>query len=384
MVSVENFYWILYENLAKPVGLDCWYYFPFGTLNNLSRIEFHPKQPKHEHHILFHFDQEPIAGPSLGHHYDATQLGWSTRLCKILANSEQSGIKKTLCQERNMLDWYYFYHGFASLDWFADCEYIQDQVEPRMVFNSLNRLVRYKRSYRMALTARLVAHGLEHHGDISFHGTWQDCVSEMSDPHTELSDRDKHLIMQYLETKTLPFTLDQGSLSGAGSAHCGVREYRLWQHALWHLVNETVFYDDKLHLTEKVFRPIVCSRPFLLVAAPGNLAYLRSYGFLTFGKWIDESYDDEKDHNLRLDKIVAELAKLCAMTPSELRDMYRDMQDTLSYNKKHFFSDFKNIIVDELVDNFDRCLRQWNHARLDGRDLPAHSTLTAVKNLLLK
>mgnify|MGYP003342655425 CR=1 FL=1 len=38
--------------------------------------------------------------------------------------------------------------------------------------------------------------------------------------------------------------------------------------ALWNIVTETVFYYDKLHLTEKIFKPIVHRRPFLLVAAP--------------------------------------------------------------------------------------------------------------------
>lgn len=384
MVSVENFYWILYENLAKPVGLDCWYYFPFGTLDNLSRMEFQPKRPKNEHHILFHFDQEPIPELGLGRHYDASQLAWSDRLCRILANSEQSALKKNLCRERNMLDWYYFYHGFAALDWFADCQYIQDCTVPRAVFNSYSRLVRHKRSYRMALTARLLDRGIDQFGDISFHGTGQHCLDEIADVHTELSAQDRDLVRRRLCTTPLPLILDQIDLSGAGSAHCGVHEYRLWQNALWHVVNETVFYDAKLHLTEKVFRPIVCSRPFMLAAAPGNLAYLRRYGFRTFDQWIDESYDHEIDHAQRLNKIVDELVKLCCLSRSELHDMYRDMQDTLAYNKQHFFGDFRRIIVDELVDNFDQCLRQWNHARVDGRHLPNHSALRTVKQILMQ
>ena len=45
---------------------------------------------------------------------------------------------------------------------------------------------------------------------------------------------------------------------------------------LFHIVTETIFYDNKLHFTEKVFKPIVARRPFFLVGAPGNLAYLKS------------------------------------------------------------------------------------------------------------
>ena len=37
-----------------------------------------------------------------------------------------------------------------------------------------------------------------------------------------------------------------------------------------------------MHLTEKIFKPIVNKQPFMLLAAPDNLAYLKSYGFKTY------------------------------------------------------------------------------------------------------
>jgi hypothetical protein len=38
----------------------------------------------------------------------------------------------------------------------------------------------------------------------------------------------------------------------------------------------------------------------MLLAAPGNLAYLKSYGFKTFDSVIDESYDTIQDNDLAL------------------------------------------------------------------------------------
>jgi len=390
MVSVENFYWVLYENLGKPVGLDFWYYFPFGTLSNLSRMEFKPNQIQHgdqkggdlEHHVLFHFDQEPISGPWLGDLYDIGQLAWNNRLCRILANSEISDLKKAVCKQRGMLDWYFFYHGFAALHWFNDCQYMRDETRPTVVFNSFNHLVRHKRSYRMALTARFIDLGIAELGDISFHGTYHDCLAEITDANTELAVQEQDLISKTLTKHKLPLSLDRYPINGDSSAYCGVHTYRLWQKALWHVVNETVFYDSKLHLTEKIFKPVVCSRPFILVAAPGNLAYLRSYGFMTFSRWIDESYDDEPDYSKRLDMIAHEVQKLCALSPQQLNQMHQDMKETLNYNKQHFFGDFKRIIIDEMVDNFDTCIRLWNNGRVDGRDVPNHPSLSdAKKNL---
>jgi hypothetical protein len=138
-----------------------------------------------------------------------------------------------------------------------------------------------------------------------------------------------------------------------------------------------------------VFKPIVAKRPFMLVAAPGNLAYLKSYGFRTFDRWIDESYDLETDHYIRIEKITFQLAKLCAMPPPLLRQMHMEMQETLEYNFQHFYNNFKNNIVDELVDNFESILGQINVGRMPNNHSRHHQRfelsptyLTEVKTRL--
>ena len=86
------------------------------------------------------------------------------------------------------------------------------------------------------------------------------------------------------------------------------------------------------------------------------MAYLKSYGFRTFDRWIDESYDQEADHYIRIEKITAEIARLCAMEPADLIIMHDEMKEVLEYNFNHFYNDFKGIIVDELVDNFEHIM----------------------------
>ena len=79
----------------------------------------------------------------------------------------------------------------------------------------------------------------------------------------------------------------------------------LQQSALWNVVSETVFYHNKLHLTEKIFKPIVSKQPFMLLAAPGNLKYLKSYGFKTFDHLWSEDYDNEVHDEQRYEKFRA-------------------------------------------------------------------------------
>lgn len=384
MPSVENFYWVLFENLLKPVELDAWYYYPFGTTLNLSRDgEFAPaRRIRREHHALFHFDQEPIWTDNFGSIYDRHVTAWDGKLVRLLANSEHSAEKRRICAHRGMLDWYFFYHGFAALDWYRDSEYVPTTQEPSRVFSSLNHLVDGRRCYRMALTARLVDMEIDHRGDLSFHGTRAVCQAELLDPHCRLSGRDRALIDRMLTRREFPRVLDGAFGHGGLSAQFGHREFDLWQRSFLHVVNETVFYDPKLHLTEKIFKPIVAQRPFILAAAPGNLRYLREYGFQTFGDWIDESYDDVWDPSHRLDHIAGEILRFCEMSPDQLCRMHQEMRPVLEHNKRHFFGDFRRIIVEELVENFDTCIRIWNNGRVDGRELPRHPDLERAKRML--
>jgi hypothetical protein len=361
------------------------HYYPFGTTHNLSIGEISPWSDTH-HHVLFHFDQEPIYDTSLGKLYDDFEPAWHIKYCKLLANSERSMIKKVICQERGMLDWYYFYHGFAALDWFRDAKYLADINQPRKVFASYNHITHGKRSYRMALTARLFQQNIDQHGDISFHGTVDQCLAELNSDQSELDAVDKHLVKACLHDCKFqpPLYLDTNSINGTFSARLGHAEYQLWQDSFWHLVNETVFYDDKIHLTEKIFKPIVALRPFILVSSAGSLQYLRQYGFQTFGNYIDESYDLEIDPVKRLDMISSEVARLCSLGTVALADMFTDMQSILNYNKQHFFNDFRRIITEEMIENFDHCIDIWNNGRVDGRQRPKLRDKKQIKLLLLR
>jgi hypothetical protein len=384
MISIENFYWILFENLCKPVGLDCWYYYPWGTKENLSLEEFKHRLSRRDYnHVFCHYDQEPLWINDLGP-YDLFRASYDDTCARILANSEHSALKKEVCKQRGLIDWYFFYHGFAALDWYSDARYMPQNHPIWNAFLSFNHVFDH-RSYRVALLARLLDRNIAHKGSISFHADLHDIKRELQDPDTLLSIHSRALIQKNMDRLAdLPWHLDRVPINGDLSARFGHSEYKLWQSSLWHVVNETVFYDSKLHLTEKVFKPIVAQRPFVLVAAPGNLDYLRGYGFKSFDRWIDESYDTIEDPDQRLDAVVKEINRFAKMTIAELRDIHQDMMPVLEYNKQHFFGKFREIIVGELVDNFDTCVRIWNNGRVDDRGLNLHPDLESVKQILLR
>ena len=65
----------------------------------------------------------------------------------------------------------------------------------------------------------------------------------------------------------------------------------LYASTLLTVVTETIFFDDSVFLTEKLFKPIMLGHPFITLASRGTLAGLRSLGFRTDFKLFSKPYD---------------------------------------------------------------------------------------------
>ena len=373
MFSIESFYYVLYTNLLEPLNINGRYFYPFGStdVDDLIKIVKSDQGARVMHDCIF-YDQEPVFNKILDKLAASGELLTRKRI-NILANSEYSEVKRLICKENQLLDWYYFYHGFAALDWYRDYQYYSEvECQYTKVFMSLNRLVTNDRSYRLALVSLFLEKNLIDKGVVSLHLNdqgWGDWKAELTSADTKLSPYQIELITKHVGQLSGSIIADTDQPRGSLSADSGPPQLKFNQSALWHVVSETVFYYDKLHLTEKIFKPIFSKRPFILVAAPGNLAYLKSYGFHTFDRWIDESYDNEKDHQTRLEKIATEIEKLCNLSPADLKKMHQEMREILEFNFNHFYGEFKTIIVRELLDNFKGIAGQWNNGRVDGRNM---------------
>lgn len=387
MITIENLYYTLHRYLLLPLGIQDLMYREFGSTDfrHLVMGRYFSNQNRHglakwKTPSCYYCDQEPLTDLVVHQVPFLDSYHW---VFKILANSEHSDLKRQLLKQTKYHDWYFFFHGFAALDWFADAKYFDQNLNWSKPFISLNRLHVNDRSYRLNLVAQMADLKILDQGHVSLHlhDTQYGTVErELNDPFSKLSDNAKRLIKKHIHT---PLYLDSPDAGGNLSAALGHKEFELWKAGLWHIVTETVFYHNKLHLTEKIFKPIVAQRPFILVGAPGNLQYLKSYGFKTFDRWIDESYDQIQDPDLRIQAIVNELKKICNLDASQLKQMHHDMLPVLTYNCNHFFTTFKTKIVNELVDNFEGCTRLWNNGRVDDKVLPIENiNFMQVKQIL--
>ncbi len=102
------------------------------------------------------------------------------------------------------------------------------------------------------------------------------------------------------------------------------------------IVNETRFAQPTANYSEKTYQAIQYMKPFILVAPPKTLAYLRSMGFKTFNEFWDESYDDEFDHGERLAKIFTLMDTVFAMSNEEQRELYERMVPALIHNLNRY------------------------------------------------
>jgi hypothetical protein len=80
------------------------------------------------------------------------------------------------------------------------------------------------------------------------------------------------------------------------------------------LVSETSVEEDVLFISEKTLKPIYCLQPFIILGNVGILKKLKEYGFKTFDKWWDESYDDEPIVKNKIKKILHIVENICNKT----------------------------------------------------------------------
>jgi len=118
-----------------------------------------------------------------------------------------------------------------------------------------------------------------------------------------------------------------------------------WRRHFLNIVTETVFdVDDKYFVSEKIFKPIIGSRPFLVYARGGAARWLQDQGFQTY---LDD-FRDITDLDLSdADNIVSFLCALSDQGRSYWQKKYLDLLPKIRYNLNQFdqfVSEQRNLI----------------------------------------
>jgi len=377
-IPLDNLYhWI--QGLAqRPVIL--YVFHPHGSkdifdLDVLKTYQDHPMIPK----IICH-DQEPLNFSEYAFDHDISRLGqlfdkreypvdekelelllysnlslfpkfhpnWlnvATSLNDwfILLHSEQNSQDVDQFAQIGFQPVYYWSHAVISRDWyrFAKHDHRLNQRSIEKTFLVYCRDWTPNREYRLKFLELLVSADLINDCKIS--------TQHVNSQGVHLNDyipQDSRFAVDASQLVCIP---DNNSLPTA-SADYDVDDIT---STAVNVVLETVVDGSKIHLTEKILRPIACAHPFVIMAGPGALTYLRSYGFKTFGDFWDESYDQEPNTVKRMEMIVHVMKNIQHLPASA----WAEISKIAEYNRQHFFSEeFIKQVVDELYANLNHAV----------------------------
>jgi hypothetical protein len=251
-------------------------------------------------------------------------------------------------QQLNMAGVYWWSHAAIARDWFRYAEHdkLLDSRNVSHDFLVYNRAWTGTREYRLKFAELLTEHDLVPY-----------CRTKFAP-----QDDGYHYHDHVFKNKTFEISccdleqiFEPNMVDSTASADYVSQDYISTQ---LEIVLETLFDDTRIQLTEKSLRPIACGHPFMLASTPGSLEYLRSYGFETFGPYINESYDAILDPAERIRLIVAEMRRIVNLSLDQKQELYAELRSIAARNKQLFFSkSWHDSVIQEFKNNFEQALK---------------------------
>jgi len=269
----------------------------------------------------------------------------------IITSEKNSTFVDHITNEYGWKPHYYFFHGWAAMDWYRGYHrsFLISRAKvrsPTKAFISPNRIIGGKRDHRVLFLYHIFKNKLNDN-----YITSPKICPEENVHITEIAKKYINVYPDIIDTfnnTQLPQTFENEKTQLMTS--CWITNFNESADSLFYVPTETVYFGKRWHLTEKSFKPIVLEMPFILVAPMGSLEYLRSYGFKTFNNIIDESYDEETDDILRLEKISRLLKDINDLSIKERQQIHKHCLPIVEHNYNHFyFGDFESILWKELT-----------------------------------
>ena len=345
------------KNLPKT---NIFYHDPFGRSDpesiickNLSSV------PLEEENFIYFFDQEPLI-PNY-HQSTFDTINQYNMITGPLRNLRKSGVlivSETesdnidyICKQRNLRPFYYFFHGWAALDWYRGYDrtfLIKHWTERKIekTFFSANRIIGGLRQHRVLM--------LYHFARLGLMSNWISASAVCPAENISIGKIAKHYQDRYPDIVDVVDKMDLPKLfpdeDTPRMSSCWLDQFGPCAESLVYHVTETVYTGRRLQLTEKSFKPIALGMPFILSATAGSLEYLRSYGFQTFGAFWDESYDFETDDFIRAEKVAALLKQLDDLSEQNKQKLFQSCWPVIEHNWNWFYQgEFESVLWIELT-----------------------------------
>jgi hypothetical protein len=347
---------------------------PFGRSDPKSVVNY-GNDHIHEHNYIFFFDQEPIHldihlptfrrvntyNFDISHNlpirdsnfvWDDSMLQEKLNDSGYLVTSEKNSENvEKICKKYKWKNFYYFFHGWAALDWYRgyDRTFLIKPWAKRTIsktFIAPNRIIAGERKHRLEMLYHIFKLNL-----VSNHIS---CPAICPSENIAIQDAVRPLTNKYPDIESV-FSAQTLPISFAGETDhpmhsCWLSLFDESAESLLYLVTETVATGQRLHLTEKTFKPIALGMPFVIVGTKGSLEYLRSYGFRTFEGIWDESYDQTED-DVRIERIASLMRSLDELPNAAKQELFEAAHEVIEHNWNHFYGGgFEAVLWAELTD----------------------------------
>jgi hypothetical protein len=181
---------------------------------------------------------------------------------------------------------------------------------------------RNPRQHRVQLILNLLKNNIFNRGLISLSQLVYDTPEDANQEHVE-----------FLKNNT-PFVISEGCDLFFNMC-CNITKED-YEKTFISMVTETLVDEGTLFISEKIWKPIMVGHPFIVFGNLGTLKFLKSMGYKTFSRWIDEEYDNEPDSGKRCNMITDELVKLSTKSVKELKTIRNEMNEVCDHNQKWF------------------------------------------------
>ena len=183
-----------------------------------------------------------------------------------------------------------------------------------------------KTNHRDLLTKLLPKHIIKDYFVFSYKGD-QNNPTVYCESGTTLLENNLHLNITYL---------------GVDVPNYFVVPIQLYNNTAYSIVAETVSEQDLILISEKIARPILAKRLFIVFSSPGYLDFLKDLGFQTFDIVIDETYDSIIDEKKRFTAAMEQVIFLCNQDQDKILGQIQSIVE-------HNFNLLTNTNYDELL-----------------------------------
>lgn len=244
------------------------------------------------------------------------------------------------------------------MDWFITTSYFYKHSFPNLLDQKLNYFGTKSRSFDVLLGCQRYHRDYVHHYIVNnqldqtvlmtYHRRWNQDL-RLSDQYITEDEGVEYLSPAMHTIQTVKYY-------GISITMSQIVPFKIYNQTYYSLVAETNAVNSFNFYTEKIVKPILAKRLFIVIAGQNYLKNLRAFGFKTFDGIIDESYDYEINDHIRWQMALDQLQYLCKQNPQEVLNKIKDV---VEYNQQlmlntTWYENFRQQLAKDIVRIVDR------------------------------